>query len=317
MGSNLESLSVESFYKSGEMRKHLRLKLIAGKGGLNRLIEDKAVNRPALALIGYFEIFGEKRVQFLGKGEIGYLRSLGKKQEAALIPLFEKAIPCLVFSSECAPLPILKKLAQKYNIPLFRTELKSRDFMAECTLLLETAFAERCTIQGTLLDIKGMGVLLEGKSGIGKSECALALVERGHSLVSDDMTCVRKLNDHQLLGSSPDLNRSYMECRGLGILNVVQLFGIRAFCPDKRIDLIITFVEWEEGMAEERTGLDIPSKTILGLEIPNIQIPVRPGRDLARLVEAAALAQALRGIGYNSAREYNKHLIQIMKGNGL
>jgi HPr kinase/phosphorylase len=149
---------------------------------------------------------------------------------------------------------------------------------------------------------------------VGKSECALALVERGHSLVSDDITYVRLVGDRELVGKSADLNRGYMECRGLGIINIAELFGVRSVRLDKRIDLVVTFADYEPGMEEDRTGLEQNYHPILGLEIPHIQIPVRPGRDLARLVEVAALVQALKAIGHDSAKEFNERLIAHMAG---
>jgi HPr kinase/phosphorylase len=181
-------------------------------------------------------------------------------------------------------------------------------------LHLEEFFAPRIAEHGTLMDIKGIGTLIRGQSGVGKSECALALIERGHSLVADDLVYVHLVNERDLAGSSSDLNRGYMECRGLGIVNIAELFGIRSVRREKNINLVVTFEEWREGMDEERTGLEQDSYDILGIPVPHIVLPVRPGRDMARLVEVAAMVQALKTLGHDSAREFNDRLIRFMAG---
>jgi HPr kinase/phosphorylase len=307
----IESLSVREFYDS--FKKDLALDIVAGEVGLDKIIGEKSINRPALALTGYFKYFAHKRIQLFGAGEMGYLRDLRPKtQEVVLKQILEKEIPCIVVSRDLAPPPSLLRAARAANVPLIRTPMNTKDFTAQATVLLEMKFAPRIAVHGTLMDIKGVGTLLRGKSGVGKSECALALVERGHSLVSDDITYVSLVGERELLGKSADLNRGYMECRGIGIINIAELFGVRSVRLEKRIDLVITFIDYEPGMEEERTGLEQNYHTILEKEIPHIQIPVRPGRDLARLVEVAALVQALKAIGHDSAKEFNERLISHM-----
>jgi HPr kinase/phosphorylase len=296
----IESLSVREFFDS--FKKDLSMELIAGEAGLDKIIGEKSINRPALALTGYFKYFANKRIQLFGAGEIGYLRDLRPKtQDVVLKQILEKKIPCVVVSRDLAPLPSLLKAARNANVPLITTPMNTKDFTAQATVLLEMKFAPRIAVHGTLMDIKGVGTLLRGKSGVGKSECALALVERGHSLVSDDITYV------SLVGE-----REYMECRGIGIINIAELFGVRSVRLEKRIDLVVTFIDYEPGMEEERTGLEQHYHEILGEQIPHIQIPVRPGRDMARLVEVAALVQALKAIGHDSAKEFNERLISHM-----
>ena len=190
--------------------------------------------------------------------------------------------------------------------------MKSKDFTAEATVLLEEFFAPRTTIHGTMMDVHGIGVLLRGSSGMGKSECALALIERAHSLVADDHAHVRLMHETDLVAKSSDLNRGYMECRGIGIINVTELFGIRAIRLEKRIELVVSFIEWEPGMVEERTGLEQNYFEIHNIKVPHVEIPVRPGRDLARLVEVAAMVQALKNIGHDSANTFNNRLIKNM-----
>ena len=218
----------------------------------------------------------------------------------------------MIVSRNLRPSQILIDLANEAKIPLFLTPLTTRDLTNAATLILEEAFAPRISEHGTLLDVKGIGVLIRGRSGVGKSECALALVERGHSLVADDLVHIRKDSENVLRGRSSELNRGYMECRGIGIVHIGELFGVRAVRVEKKIDLVVTFEEWKHGMLEERTGLEMDDYTILGASIPHIVLPVRPGRDLARLVEVSALVQALKLIGHDSAKEFNERLIKHM-----
>lgn len=307
-----ENISVKSFFHScGDA---LKLKLIASEEGLTKIIKEKSINRPALALTGYFKHFANKRLQLFGAGEMRYLKDLKEPmQQKVLSQMAQKTIPCIVISRNLTPTKPLLNIAKEYHIPLFRTPLKSKDFSAEATILLEDLMAPRTSLHGTLIDLRGIGVLIRGESGIGKSECALALVERGNSLVADDIVYIKLLAENELTGSGSKLNQGYMECRGIGIINVAELFGIRSVRLKKRIDLVITFKEWSPGMHEERTGLDQNYFEILGKPVPHVEIPVRPGRDMSRLVEVAAMVQALKLIGHDSAKEFNKRLIHYMQ----
>ena len=308
----IESISVKDFYETG--RKSLRLQLIAGSAGLSRVIQEKSLNRPALALVGHFKYFGNKRIQLFGAGEMAYLWDLpGDQQEKSLAAIAAHPIPCIVISNHNEPPLSLTRIAEEGNIPVFRTPLTSKNFSIGATLLLEEMFAPSITVHGTLLDIQGVGTLISGESGVGKSECALALIERGHSLVSDDITYVKLLNDHELHGTSSEINRGYMECRGIGIINIAELFGIRAVRLNKRIDMIIHFKNWNPELDEERTGLDQHFEYLLDHPVPAIEIPVRPGRDMARLVEVATMVHSLRLMGHDSAKEFNQRLIEKMK----
>lgn len=309
----IESISVRDFYES--CREPLKLELICGEENLDRIIGEKSLNRPALALTGYFRYFAHRRIQLFGAGEMGHLRDCDPaKSEEMLAKMARKNIPCILISRNLAPTPTLLKVAREYQIPLFRSSLKSKTLTTEATLILEERFAPRKTMHGTLMDIRGVGVLLRGESGIGKSECALALIEKGFSLVADDLTYLRLLRDHEVVGRSSDLSRGYMECRGIGIIDVAKLFGVHSVRVEKRVDLVITFVVWNPGMSEERTGLDQEQMEILKQRIPHTVIPVRPGRDMARLVEVAAMVQALRLLGHDAAKEFNERLIRQMTG---
>lgn len=307
----VEAVTVREFFDS--FKEPLKMEIVAGEGGLDKTIRERSLNRPALAMVGFFTAFAAKRIQLLGAGEMAYLREQSPAEEAAIMTaILERKVPCMIISRHLAPSKTLKQLANKYQTPLIRSPLKSKVFTTEATLLLEDKFAPRTHIHGTLLDIKGIGTLICGESGVGKSECALALIERGHSLVADDLTYVRRLSERELLGNSSELSRGYMECRGLGIINIAELFGVRSVRLQKRLDLIINFTIWQQGMDEERTGLEENSVEILGLKVPAMEIPVRPGRDMARLVEVAAMVQALKIMGHDSATEFNERLIANM-----
>ena len=310
-----EQVSVREFLDS--YRDLLRMELVAGEAGLDKVISEKSLNRPALALTGFFKEFAHRRLQVLGAGEMAYLQDQTPEVRAQrLDAIFRHEIPAMVVTGGRDADGQLARMADAYSVPLLRTQMKSKDFSAEATVLLEEKFAPRTSIHGTLVDVKGVGVLLRGSSGVGKSECALALVERGHSLVADDYVRVTLVGDRELVGTSKELNRGYMECRGIGIINVASIFGVRSVRREKRIDLVITFKLWQPGMDEERTGLDMESFSILDRKVPHMTLPVRPGRDMARLAEVAAMVQALRGMGHDSAREFSERLIRHMSGDG-
>lgn len=308
---SVEAVSVRDFFES--FKEPLEMEMVAGHSGLDNMIRERSLNRPALAMVGFFKAFAAKRIQLLGAGEMAYLREKNAdEQTATMAAILKRKVPCLIISRNLAPTKQLCLLADQYKTPLIRTPIKSKTFTTEATLLLEDKFAPRTHLHGTLLDIQGIGTLICGESGVGKSECALALIERGHSLVADDLTYIKRVSERELLGSSSELSRGYMECRGLGIINVADLFGVRSVRVEKRVDLIINFLNWTQGMHEERTGLEEQYMEILGLKVPLMEIPVRPGRDMARLTEVAAMVQALMKIGHDSAAEFNERLIAQM-----
>lgn len=307
----VEAVPVRDFYNS--FKEPLNLELVAGEGGMDKTIRERSLNRPALAITGYFNYFAAKRIQLFGAGEMGYLRDLDEECEVSVLTdIMKRKVPCILISRNLAPSKIMRQLANNYSIPLIRSSLKSKTLTTEATLLLEEQFAPSTQIHGTLLDIRGVGTMICGESGVGKSECALALIERGHSLVADDLTHVKRLSDRELIGTSSELSRGYMECRGLGIINIADLFGVRSLRLNKRIDMVINFKAWTSGMHEERTGLEENFMDILDIKIPMMEIPVRPGRDMARLAEVAAMVHALKIMGHDSANEFNERLIDHM-----
>lgn len=309
-------VTVRKFYEAA--KEHLDMEIIAGESGLDNVIGEKTLNRPALALTGFFKHFANERIQLFGAGEMAYLADLREETQVVILEeILSKRVPAIIISRGLALPESMRRVAEEFKTTILRSNLKSKDFTAEATLYLEEQFAERASIHATFVDIKGVGVLMRGGSGVGKSECALALIERGHSLVADDYVQIRHVGDRELVGTAKDLNRGFMECRGIGIINVAQIFGIRSVRREKRIDLVITFKLWQPGMDEERTGLDGESFTILNRDVPHVTLPVRPGRDMARLVEVAAMVQALRDMGYDPAKEFNDRLMAHLGGNAI
>jgi HPr kinase/phosphorylase len=309
----IESISVRDFYESFAER--LLLRLITSRKTLSRsTIRERSLNRPALAVTGYFKYFASKRIQLFGAGEMGFLREQNKSHRLRVLQeMAAKRIPCVVISRNLAPTPEMIEVFESAGIPVFRTSLASKAFTTEVTVLLEERFAPRTTVHGTLLDIRGIGTLVRGDSGAGKSEAALALLERGHSLVADDMVRVKLLSDHTPVGFCDEMSRGFMECRGIGIINVEELFGIRFIRIEKKIELVVTFTEDLKDSAIDRTGLDRKTFEILGAQVPHMKIPLRTGRDMARLVEVAAMVQAARQLGHDSANDFNQKLIKIME----
>lgn len=306
-----ELVTVEKFYT--ENASSLQLNLIAGATGLRRVIREPTVNRPGLALAGFTKYFASKRVQVLGNAESHFLRSLSRpEREARYAALFNFKIPCLVFCRDFKPDKLCLKAAEKANVPIFNSPLITMKFINLATLAMDLMFAPRGTEMGSMVDILGVGVIIRGESGIGKSECVLALIERGYSLVSDDVTKVTLVDGREVMGTSPELTRNHIEVRGIGIVNVAAMFGVRSIRREKRLDLIVTLKAWNEVENVDRLGMEDDYVKILGVDIPQITIPVRPGRDLARLIEVAAFQTKLKTSGYNPAKELNERLIAKM-----
>lgn len=294
----------------------LGLELVSGERGLDRVIREPTINRPGLALSGFFTYFAGKRIQVIGSAEMSYLGSLSLKTcKERLRNLFRRKIPCLVLSRHHRVPEFIHEESERCGIPVFRTPMITMKFINAATIALEMEFAPKTSEHGSMVDILGVGTLIRGASGIGKSECVLSLLERGYSLVSDDITRFRAVEGRELIGSASDLTRFHMEVRGIGIINVASIFGVRGILPEKRLDLVVTLQDWHEIEDCDRLGLDREEYTILGIAVPHVVIPVRIGRDLGRLVEVAALDQKLKTMGENSALEFNERLISIMQSN--
>src|SRR3989454_2615390 len=307
-------VTVERFYT--EHASSLELKLVAGANGLKRIIREPTVNRPGLALAGFTKYFASKRVQIIGSAESTFLKSLSKEERALrYADLFSYRIPCVVFSRNIHPDREFLRAAEQADVPIFQCPLITMRFINLATLALEMLFAPRGSEMGSMIDILGVGVIIRGESGIGKSESVLALIERGYSLVSDDITKVMLLDGREVMGTSSEITRNHMEVRGIGIINVAAMFGIKSIRLEKRVDLVITLKGWSEVPDVDRIGMEEEFVNILGVDIPHITIPVRPGRDLARLIEVAAFQTKLKLSGYNPAKELNDRLIARMTGN--
>ena len=311
MQKAIHGITVSHFFET--YREKLQLELIAGEAGLHRLIHEGTVNRPALALTGFFKYFANKRTQVFGAAEMAYLKTRSQADQARTFRMMvKKSIPCMILTRNYHPSKALLTVAQEMDLPLFRTPMITMNFVNLATLCLDNEFAPSGSEHATTLDIKGVGVMLRGDSGVGKSECALALIERGHSLVADDLTVIKLLDERELMASSRPLNRGYMECRGIGIINIAEMFGVKSLRLEKRIDMVITLREWAPDVVEERTGLEENFYEVLSMNVPHIEIYVRPGRDIARLVEVAALTQALKTMGHDPAKDFNDRLIAYM-----
>lgn len=292
----------------------LRLSTLTGENGLDREIKVADVNRPGLSLSGYYEFFAFDRMQIFGKGENSYLKSLSQDNaEEILGQFFSYEVFCCVFTHNQYPSDFFLQIAKKKNVPVFVTELGTTAFIGQVTHIVEEAQAPVVSIHSTLVDVYGLGVLIKGKSGVGKSETALELIERGHRLVADDIVKIKRIEDSMLVGIGSPIIRHHIEIRGLGILNVRDVFGIRSVRNRKRIEIVVTLEEWDLNKNYDRLGIDEKHFTILGIDVPHIEIPVRPGRNIPVIVEAAALNQRLKKMGVHSARELDEKLQEWMK----
>jgi HPr kinase/phosphorylase len=306
-----DAITVERFYT--QHASALELNLVAGASGLKRIIREPTVNRPGLVLSGFTRYFANKRVQVVGNAEVFFLKSLSPEEQAKRHEVFfSYKVPCVVFSRNLHPSKLFLKAAEQARVPIFRCPMVTMKFINLATLALEMMFAPRGTEMGSMVDILGVGVIIRGESGIGKSESVLALIERGYSLVADDITKVTLVDGREVVGTSAEVTRDHMEVRGIGIINVAAMFGVKSIRHEKRVDLVITLKSWNEVADVDRLGLEQEYVKILGIDIPHITLPVRPGRDLARLIEVAAFQAKLKSAGYNPAKELNDRLISRM-----
>lgn len=271
---------------------------------IDRQVRLPDINRPALQLTGYFDHFASERVQVIGYVEYSYLQMLSEEEKKNIYRNFlSYEIPCLIFCRNLQPDKYLLEEANKRNIPVFSTEKKTSQFMAEIIRWLNVELAPCISIHGVLVDVYGVGVLIMGESGIGKSEAALELVKRGHRLVSDDVVEIRKVSDETLVGSAPDITKHFIELRGIGIVDVKNLFGVLSVRETQNIDLVITLEEWDRDKEYDRLGLEEQHTDFLGNKVVCHQLPIRPGRNLAVIVETAAINHRQKSMGYNAAQE--------------
>ena len=273
-----------------------------------RAVKKREINRPALQLAGYYKSFDNERLQVIGRVEHGYLSSLEEeKRRASIRNLFSQHIPCLILCKELEVFPEMIEFGREFDVPVFRTDQLTTDFTAELLFWLREELADRVMIHGVLVDIYGEGVLITGASGIGKSETALELIKRGHRLVADDAVEIKKIADRRLIGSCPEIIRYMIELRGIGIINVKELFGVGSVISKKTIDLVIKLEFWDEGASGahyDRLGLNEEYIEILGNKVQLNTIPVRPGRNIAMICESAAMTHRQKKMGRNTAQEF-------------
>lgn len=291
----------------------LDLELLAGASGLHKTVQIPKIQKPGLALTGYAENLHSDRIQVLGSTELSYLHQLPpQKAKQQIQTLCEHDISCFIITKgQEAPADLVRE-TDRQGIPLLLTRNKSSIIISLITKFLEERLLPTTTVHGVLIDVLGIGVLLQGKSGIGKSECALDLVLRGYRLVADDVVRVRFKLPKVLFGEGMDLSQYHMEIRGLGILNIKHLFGVASIRERKKIDMVIELHEWEDGAHYDRLGLDEEYTTLLGVDLPLLRIPLHPGRNLSTMVEVAARNFVLKDMGYHAAREFENLLEQRM-----
>ena len=272
-------------------------------------IEVPDINRPALQLTGYFEHFDSDRVQLIGYVEYTFLEKMEEEKRKEIYEQFlSYQLPCVIFSRNLQPEPMFLEMANQSQVPVFVTEKKTSEFTAEIIRWLNVELAPCISIHGVLVDVYGVGVLIMGESGIGKSEAALELIKRGHRLVSDDVVELRKVSDVTLVGSAPDITRHFIELRGIGIVDVKTFFGVQSVRETKNIDLVITLEDWNKEKQYDRLGLEEEYTEFLGNKVLCHQIPIRPGRNLAIIVETAAINHRQKKMGYNAAQELYKRV---------
>lgn len=291
----------------------LELKCVAGEGGLGKELSTASIQKPGLLLTGLLDELHEDRIQILGAAEIGYLNSLEAEElERSLAVIDRPKIPAIIITRGIKAPARLLALCDERDIPLFITELTSSALIEGISKYLSERLAPSVSIHGVFVDVLGIGILLLGKSGIGKSECALDLLSRGYRLVADDLVIVKRLPPAVLFGTSAGLTRYHMEIRGLGIVNIQDLFGITAIREKKQMDLMVELVKWESSGKYERLGFEENTSEILGVKLPYLKVPVSPGRSVASIVEVAARNQILKIMGKYSARELEANLKDAM-----
>lgn len=274
------------------------------------------INRPSLQLAGFFEHFASDRVQVIGYVEYTFLENMKMEEKEKIYDtLLSYQIPCLIFCRNLQPEQMLLDKAVKANIPIFVTDIKTSSFTAEIVRWLNVELAPCISIHGVLVDVYGVGVLIMGESGIGKSEAALELIKRGHRLVSDDVVEIRKVSSETLVGNAPDITKHFIELRGIGIVDVKMLYGVQSVRETQNIDLVITLEEWNREKEYDRLGLEEQYTEFLGNKVVCHQLPIRPGRNLAIIVETAAINHRQKSMGYNAAQELYKRVQENMTRN--
>lgn len=303
--------TVENLYQ--DQGKNLGLCLIAGERGLARSIKRAEAQRPGLSLTGLLKGFVFSRTLIIGNQEMGFLRKLSPDiRRERLQAVLNVVTPAVILSRNASPTKELIAICEKQKIPLFQSDVKATSLLSKITFHLAEELCPNVTLHGTLVEVFGVGLLVQGESSVGKSEAALGLVERGHRLISDDVVRVKKKEGSSLLGYGPELTRHLMEIRGIGIINVAHLYGAVCVRKDKRIDIIVKLEPWDEEHFYDRVGLEEKFVDVIGIDVPHHILPVKPGRDVVLLLETIALNHRLKSTGYNSAKEFNAKLLETI-----
>ncbi len=312
--SQKKGITIKEFLDIVNLNSRIDVKVLsATEKGMENRIYSVGINRPGLSLTGFTEHFAYRRVQLLGKEEIAYLNRLNPNNGFDICNgFFSHPVPCCIVSYNQDVPKKFSELCQEHNIPILTSSLTSGRLANMLIKVLDDIFAPTTTIHGTLLEIFGVGVLLKGKSGVGKSECALELIERGHRIVADDLVKIKLMDFYTLRGEGAEIIKHHMEIRGIGIINIQNLFGGGSIRESVNIDLIIYLEEWDPSKEYDRLGLDDATYTILDIKVPYLLIPVRPGRNMPIIIETAARNHRLKTMGYNSAREFNKRLLDLI-----
>ena len=312
----MPKITVEKFLRLNEERNNfLKAKCLTDSIGLTNEISGCEVNRPGMALFGYFKDFAFERIQIFGKGEGNYVLTLAEEKKLDIFEeLFKYKMPICIFTYNLIPPESFLEIAKKNNVCVIISELKTADMVRNIENLVEEELTESFTAHGGLVEVFGVGVLILGKSGVGKSEATLELISKGHRLISDDTVEFKKLNDGRIIGRKNEFIKHNMEVRGIGVVDISRLSGMSAIRDRKRLDLVIELESWNDDEQYDRMGLEEKTYNILDTEIPYLKIPVRAGRNICILIETAAKNLRLKEMGYNSAKEFNKNLIaQIEK----
>ncbi|MCD8008258.1 MAG: HPr(Ser) kinase/phosphatase [Clostridiales bacterium] len=292
-----------------------------GTGYETQQVIQTSINRPGLSLVGFYDYFDSNRLQLMGKMENTYLKMMGREERLKCFrDLLSHPIPAVILARNLAPYPECLQAAEEYGRTVLRSTQETGELMSDLTTSLRSYLSPRITRHGVLVEVYGEGILLMGESGVGKSETAIELIKRGHRLIADDAVEIQRTNPKTLMGSAPELIRYYVEMRGIGVIDVRQLFGMSAIKDSQTIDMIINLEQWREGMLYDRLGLDDFWTTILDVKIPTLTIPVKPGRNLAVIIEVAAMNNRHKKMGYNAAQEFtdriNAHFSEQMAAAG-
>jgi HPr kinase/phosphorylase len=297
-----------------DLKEHnsLNLKVLGGRAGLSRKILRPELNRPGLVLFGFYELFAWQRIQIFGRGEVAFLQKLGDENKTDTIKkMFDWNIPCCIFTFGNEPTETFFEEAERTGCPLLQTDLETADFVARLTRILSTIFAPKKIVHGVLVEVYGLGILILGESGVGKSEAALELIKLGHRLVADDVVEIHCINGNILLGTGANkIIAHHMEIRGIGVVNITHLFGSGAIRDKKQIQLVVKLENWNAEKNYDRLGTEDVFEEILGVNVPCKEIPIKPGRNIPIVIETAAMNERLKNMGYHAAQEFNHNILK-------